>query len=260
MHPSQGRTSVSGVLGGSGRVRCNDSRNMRDRRPCSWRWAAVGISGGDSHGDRRSGVGSNDMTTVRVERSGPVTTVILDRPEVRNAVDRATALALADAFRAFDADDSASVAVLWGAGGTFCSGRGPDRVRGRRRQPGRVGRGRPDGTDPHDAVEAGDRRCRRTCRRRRPRTRVLVRPAGGRGGRGVRRVLPTLGRAADRRRHRSVAATDRYEPSAGHDPDRPGGRRRARRTRSDWRTVSSHRGSRWSRRASWRPRSRDSRR
>ena len=62
------------------------------------------------------------MTTVRVDRAGPVTTVILDGPEVRNAVDRATALALADAFRAFDADDSASVAVLWGAGGTFCSG------------------------------------------------------------------------------------------------------------------------------------------
>ena len=62
------------------------------------------------------------MTTVRVDRAGAVTTVILDRPEVRNAVDRATALALADAFRAFEADDSASVAVLWGAGGTFCAG------------------------------------------------------------------------------------------------------------------------------------------
>ena len=62
------------------------------------------------------------MTTVRVERTGPVTTVILDRPDVRNAVDRATALALADAFRAFDADDAAAVAVLWGAGGTFCAG------------------------------------------------------------------------------------------------------------------------------------------
>lgn len=62
------------------------------------------------------------MTGVRVERSGPVTIVILDRPEVRNAVDRSTADALADAFRAFDADESASVAVLWGAGGTFCAG------------------------------------------------------------------------------------------------------------------------------------------
>jgi enoyl-CoA hydratase len=59
---------------------------------------------------------------VRVERSGPVTTVILDRPEVRNAVDRETAQALADAFRAFDADDEQAVAVLWGAGGTFCAG------------------------------------------------------------------------------------------------------------------------------------------
>src|SRR5881392_366594 len=60
--------------------------------------------------------------TVRVERDGPVTTVILDRPAVRNAVDGPTAAALADAFRAFDADDGAHVAVLWGAGGTFCAG------------------------------------------------------------------------------------------------------------------------------------------
>ncbi len=59
---------------------------------------------------------------VHVERSGAVTTVILDRPEARNAVDRETAQLLADAFRAFDADAEASVAVLWGAGGTFCAG------------------------------------------------------------------------------------------------------------------------------------------
>ena len=59
---------------------------------------------------------------VRVERSGPVTTVVLDRPEVRNAVDRPTAEALADAFRAFEADDGALAGVLWGAGGTFCAG------------------------------------------------------------------------------------------------------------------------------------------
>jgi enoyl-CoA hydratase len=62
------------------------------------------------------------VDSVRVERTGPVSTVILDRPAVRNAVDRATAEALADAFREFDADPGASVAVLWGAGGTFCSG------------------------------------------------------------------------------------------------------------------------------------------
>ena len=60
--------------------------------------------------------------TVRVERDGQVTTVILDRPAVRNAVDGPTAAALAGAFRSFDADDGAHVAVLWGAGGTFCAG------------------------------------------------------------------------------------------------------------------------------------------
>jgi enoyl-CoA hydratase len=60
--------------------------------------------------------------SVRVERDGAVTTVIIDRPEVRNAVDGPTAAALADAFRAFDADDGASAAVLCGAGGTFCAG------------------------------------------------------------------------------------------------------------------------------------------
>ncbi len=60
--------------------------------------------------------------SVRVEKSGPVTTVILDRPAVKNAVDRATAEALAGAFRAFDADAEARVGVLWGDGGTFCAG------------------------------------------------------------------------------------------------------------------------------------------
>jgi enoyl-CoA hydratase len=62
------------------------------------------------------------MSEVRVERDGPVTTVILERPAVRNAVDGPTAALLADAFRAFEADDETRVAVLWGAGGTFCSG------------------------------------------------------------------------------------------------------------------------------------------
>src|SRR3954471_24754778 len=60
--------------------------------------------------------------TVRVEVDGPVTTVVIDRPEARNAVDGPTAAALAEAFRAFDADDSQSVAVLYGEGGTFCAG------------------------------------------------------------------------------------------------------------------------------------------
>jgi enoyl-CoA hydratase len=59
---------------------------------------------------------------VRIESDGPVTTVVIDRPEARNAVDGPTAAALADAFRAFDADPAAYVAVLTGAGGTFCAG------------------------------------------------------------------------------------------------------------------------------------------
>ncbi|MDH2428927.1 crotonase/enoyl-CoA hydratase family protein [Sphaerisporangium sp. TRM90804] len=61
------------------------------------------------------------MFGIRCERSGPVTTVVLSRPAVRNAVDGPTAAALAAAFREFDASDAA-VAVLWGEGGTFCSG------------------------------------------------------------------------------------------------------------------------------------------
>jgi enoyl-CoA hydratase len=60
--------------------------------------------------------------TVRIDRAEAVWTVVLDRPEVRNAVDGPTARSLAAAFREFDADPAARVAVLWGAGGTFCAG------------------------------------------------------------------------------------------------------------------------------------------
>lgn len=60
--------------------------------------------------------------TVRVTRDGAVAVVTLDRPEVRNAVDTPTATALHEAFLAFEADPDAAVAVLHGAGGTFCSG------------------------------------------------------------------------------------------------------------------------------------------
>jgi enoyl-CoA hydratase len=59
---------------------------------------------------------------VRVERNDAVTTVILHRPEARNAVNGPTAAALYAAFDEFDHDDTASVAVLWGDGGTFCAG------------------------------------------------------------------------------------------------------------------------------------------
>jgi enoyl-CoA hydratase len=60
--------------------------------------------------------------TVRVEKQGAVTTVIMNRPEARNAVDRATAEELAQAFRDFEGDEAAHVAVLFGDGGTFCAG------------------------------------------------------------------------------------------------------------------------------------------
>jgi enoyl-CoA hydratase len=60
--------------------------------------------------------------SVTVTREGPVTVVVLDRPEVRNAVDGEHAALLYDAFRAFEADESAAVAVLHGAGGVFCAG------------------------------------------------------------------------------------------------------------------------------------------
>ena len=57
-----------------------------------------------------------------LERDPRVVTVVIDRPERRNAVDRAIADALREAFERFDADDALSIAVLWGAGGTFCAG------------------------------------------------------------------------------------------------------------------------------------------
>ena len=59
---------------------------------------------------------------VEVEQRGPVTIITIDRPEVRNAVDGPTAAAVADAFRGFEADESARVAILTGGAGHFCSG------------------------------------------------------------------------------------------------------------------------------------------
>ena len=59
---------------------------------------------------------------VLTEKNKNVWTVIINRPEAKNAVNGDTALGLADVFRAFDSDDSAAVAVLCGAGGSFCAG------------------------------------------------------------------------------------------------------------------------------------------
>jgi enoyl-CoA hydratase len=76
------------------------------------------------------------QATVHVEKLGPVTLVTLDRPEVRNAVDAATARALYQAFIAFEADAEASVAVFHGANGHFCAGWDLQRGAELARQPG----------------------------------------------------------------------------------------------------------------------------
>jgi enoyl-CoA hydratase len=81
--------------------------------------------------------------SVHTETHGAVLVVTIDRPHVRNAVDRPTAEALADAFRHFDAEPTASVAVLTGAGGTFCAGADLGAIA--RGEPNRV---EPDGDGP----------------------------------------------------------------------------------------------------------------
>jgi enoyl-CoA hydratase len=83
--------------------------------------------------------------TVRIEGEGAVTVVTIDRPEVRNAVDGPTAAALADAFRDFDAEESSLLAVLTGAGGTFCAGAD---LKALASDPQRANRVEPDGDGP----------------------------------------------------------------------------------------------------------------
>jgi enoyl-CoA hydratase len=81
--------------------------------------------------------------TVRVDHAGLVTTIVLDRPEVRNAVDGPTAAVLVAAFADFEADPDALVAVLCGAGGTFCAGADLKAIGG---EPANLSE--PDGTVP----------------------------------------------------------------------------------------------------------------
>jgi enoyl-CoA hydratase len=83
------------------------------------------------------------VESVRTESRGPVAVVTIDRPEVRNAVDRPTAEALAEAFRSFEEDAHLSVAVLAGAHGTFCAGADLKAVAS-----GRGNRAAPDGDGP----------------------------------------------------------------------------------------------------------------
>jgi enoyl-CoA hydratase len=84
--------------------------------------------------------------SVHYESDGPVRVVSIDRPEVANAIDAPTALELADAFRRFEAEEFASVAVLTGVGGTFCAG--ADLKAMRSGEPERVTRLAPDGDGP----------------------------------------------------------------------------------------------------------------
>src|SRR5690349_4275940 len=90
--------------------------------------------------------GSPLNTAVKYENDGPVAVVTIDRVEVANAIDAPTARALADAFRRFDAEDSARVAVLTGANGTFCAG--ADLKAMRSGDGARVTRLDPDGDGP----------------------------------------------------------------------------------------------------------------
>ena len=83
--------------------------------------------------------------SIDVDRQDAVITVTINRPQARNAVDRAHADALADAFRAFDADEDASVAILTGAGGHFCAGADLKAVA---RRDGSESRLDPDGNGP----------------------------------------------------------------------------------------------------------------
>ena len=85
------------------------------------------------------------MTTVAVETQGALLVVTIDRPEVRNAVDRPTAEALANAFRTFDSTDDQLVAVLTGADGHFCAGAD---LKALASDPGRANRVDPAGDGP----------------------------------------------------------------------------------------------------------------
>jgi enoyl-CoA hydratase len=88
--------------------------------------------------------------TIRIEREAPVTTVVIARPHVRNAVDRDTAQSLADAFRAVDEDEEIAVGVLTGEDGHFCAGADLQAMAA----------GRPNRIDPHGDGPMGPSRMR----------------------------------------------------------------------------------------------------
>jgi enoyl-CoA hydratase len=83
--------------------------------------------------------------SIHFDTEGPVARILIDRPEVANAIDRPTAEALAAAFRRFDADDALAVAVLAGANDKFCAGAD---LKAMREDPARASRVAPDGDGP----------------------------------------------------------------------------------------------------------------
>ena len=109
-----GRGTGGRVRGGAGRPPVAPVRRRPRRRRDRGGAEDVRGAGGGS--------GMIEGEPVEVTRDGPVTTVLLSRPERRNAVDGPTAAALSEAFRALDADRDAAVAVLAGEGGAFCAG------------------------------------------------------------------------------------------------------------------------------------------
>ena len=165
--------------------------------------------------------------TVRIEYDGPVTTVVIDRPEARNAVDGPTADRAGRRVPGVRRRPRPVGRRADRRRRHVLRGRGPQGDRYAVRQPGPSGRGRrgrPDGPHPDAAGQARDRRRRGSRRGGRARAGHLVRPARGRRGRDVRGLLPTLGRAPHRRRHGAAAPAHRHRAGPGPDPHRPGGR------------------------------------
>src|SRR5467141_3170203 len=163
---------------------------------------------------------------VRIEKDGPVWTVIHDRPEARNAMDPASADALTAAFLEFDADKDACVAVFYGAGGAFCAGwdlkyvstLDADYPLGEfdisTARPWRGNSARTAGTLAARAGQASHRRDRGPGRRRRDGAGAMVRFPGDGARVLLRRLLSPLGCAADRRRNRAAASNRRPGPGA----------------------------------------------
>ena len=212
--------------------------------------------------------------TVRIEKNGAVWTVIHDRPQARNAMDPASADALNAAFLAFDADESASVAVFYGEGGAFCAGwdlkfvstlnvdyplgeldippakprgNGGDIPRGPM-GPSRLELDKPVIAAIEGPAVAGGMELALWCDFRVMAQDVLS-----------RRLLPALGRAADRRRHRAAAAHRRARPRARDHPHRPQGAGGGMSGRSACANTSRPKAARARRPKRWRRRSRASR-